>query len=75
MAEQFTYDQVMSYCARYAEDHPDQRNGQAHYNAVRLLGLPAHEAPPEADCFSVDKRLPAFLAWLARYLAEQQPDA
>lgn len=57
----------------YLRDHPDQREGQAHYNAFRILWphLQADVAGTERDCFSVDARLPAFLEWLEKALARE----
>ncbi|OLF06949.1 hypothetical protein BLA60_29230 [Actinophytocola xinjiangensis] len=47
--------------------HPDQREGQAYVNAARMMwpGL-LDDIPPECDPFTVDRRLPAFLDWLAQ---------
>ncbi|WP_141979702.1 hypothetical protein [Saccharothrix saharensis] len=53
---------------------PEMREGQAHYVAL-CRGWPhLHEqiAGTERDCFSVDRRLPAFLAWVEEALAAEQ---
>jgi hypothetical protein len=52
---------------------PSQREGQAHYNALRM-GWPHLEAQvvaTERDCFSSDKVLPEFLAWVDQVLANE----
>ncbi|GAB2824870.1 hypothetical protein GCM10027200_25290 [Lentzea nigeriaca] len=57
---------------------PSQREGQAHYNALRI-GWPHLEAQvlgTDRDCFSSDKALPALLAWVDQALPaeEHHPD-
>jgi hypothetical protein len=58
--------------------YPAQREGQAHYNALRT-GWPHLEAQvlgTNRDCFSSDKALPELLAWVDQVLPneEQHPD-
>jgi hypothetical protein len=59
-------------------EYPEQREGQAHYNALRI-GWPHLEAQvlrTERDCFNSDKALPKLLAWIDEVLPneEKQPD-
>ncbi|MFD9699439.1 hypothetical protein [Lentzea sp. NPDC059081] len=58
--------------------YPDQREGQAHYNALRM-GWPHLEAQvlgTDRDCYGSDKALPRLLAWIDQVLPheEQHPD-
>lgn len=57
--------------------HPDERVGQAHYNALRLEWphLQHEIVGTERDCFSADSQLPAFLDWVGHALAEEQRQA
>ncbi|MDR6597550.1 hypothetical protein ACFFSW_19455 [Saccharothrix longispora] len=52
---------------------PEMREGQAHY--VALCGEWPHlleqVAGTERDCFTVDRNLPAFLAWVEEALAAE----
>ncbi|MFD5828259.1 hypothetical protein [Lentzea sp. NPDC060358] len=53
--------------------NPSQREGQAHYNALRM-GWPHLEAlvvATERDCYSSDKALPSFLEWVERVLTDE----
>ncbi|WP_189221396.1 hypothetical protein [Saccharothrix coeruleofusca] len=70
-------DQVSRYLDfldEYLRQHPDEREGQAHYNALRTLWphLQHEIAGTERDCFSLDRNLPAFLAWVEEALAADQ---
>ncbi|MDX8144504.1 hypothetical protein SK854_20465 [Lentzea sp. BCCO 10_0061] len=56
--------------------YPDQREGQAHYNALRM-GWPHLEAQvlgTDRDCYSSDKALPALLAWVDQVLPGEAQD-
>ena len=60
-------DEVMRQC-------PNQREGQAHYNALRM-GWPHLEAQvvaTERDCYSSDQVLPRFLEWVERVLKDEE---
>ena len=50
---------------------PGQREGQVFYNALRTgwPGLELEIRGTELDPFTLDQRLPAFLAWVERRLA------
>ncbi|MFD9736679.1 hypothetical protein [Umezawaea sp. NPDC059074] len=53
-------------------EHTDQREGQAYYNAVRMV-WPEHQheiVGTERDCFNDDRRLPAFLDWVEQVLSQ-----
>jgi hypothetical protein len=58
----------------YMRRHPEEREGQAHYNALRLEWphLQHEIVGTERDCFSADDRLPAFLDWVEHALAAEQ---
>jgi hypothetical protein len=58
----------------YMRHHPDQRVGQAYYNALRLEWphLQHEIVATERDCFSSDSQLPAFLDWVEHALAAEQ---
>jgi hypothetical protein len=47
-------------------DYPDQREGQAYYNAFRMIWpeLEHEIVGTERDCFNDDRNLPAFLDWV-----------
>jgi hypothetical protein len=53
---------------------PEQREGQAHYNALRI-GWPHLEAQvihTDRDCFSSDTALPELLAWIDQVLPHEK---
>ncbi|GLZ34911.1 hypothetical protein Lesp02_70980 [Lentzea sp. NBRC 105346] len=53
---------------------PSQREGQAHYNALRM-GWPHLEAQvvgTDRDCYSSDRALPAFLTWVEQVLTNNE---
>jgi hypothetical protein len=52
---------------------PSQREGQAHYNALRMgwPHLEAHVLGTERDCYSSDKALPDLLAWIDQVLPHE----
>ena len=55
---------------------PAQREGQAHYNALRT-GWPHLESQvlgTDRDCFSSDKALPELLAWVDEILPKEEHD-
>ncbi|MER5268457.1 hypothetical protein ABTZ99_40830 [Actinosynnema sp. NPDC002837] len=58
----------------YMRSHPEERTGQAHYNALRLEWphLQHEIAGTERDCFSDDRQLPAFLDWVERALTAEE---
>ena len=52
--------------------HPDQREGQAYYNAFRM-GWPGliEQLPGDLDPYSLDSNLPGFLEWVEQTLDDQ----
>lgn len=68
-------DAMSRYLDRVEEvlrDYPDQREGQAYYNALRMIWpeLQHEIAGTERDCFNDDRRLPAFLGWVEQVLSD-----
>jgi hypothetical protein len=59
-------DQFLDEVQATMEQYPDQREGQAYFNAFRLRWpeLSAEVTGTERDPYSNDRNLPAFLAWL-----------
>lgn len=58
---------VTNLAARLREQHPDWREGQLHFNALRRVApdVAGHVTATDADPFYLDARLPAFWAALA----------
>jgi hypothetical protein len=58
-------------------EHPDQREGQAYYNALRMIWpeLQHEIVGTERDCFSDDRSLPAFLDWVEQVLSDDLKNA
>jgi hypothetical protein len=56
--------------------YPDQREGQAYYNALRMIwpDLQHEIVGTERDCYSDDRRLPAFLDWVEQVLSDDMAD-
>jgi hypothetical protein len=61
-------DEYLDEVRKTMEHYPDQREGQAFYNAFRLRWphLEAEVVGTERDPFSNDRNLPAFLEWLEK---------
>ncbi|WP_410659230.1 hypothetical protein [Amycolatopsis sp. lyj-112] len=59
------FNEYLDLVAEVRRRHPEQREGQAYFNAARMMwpGL-LDDIPAERDPFTVDRRLPAFLEWL-----------
>jgi hypothetical protein len=59
------FNEYLDVVAELQRRYPEQREGQAYFNAARIMwpGL-LDDIPPECDPFTVDRRLPAFLDWL-----------
>ncbi|MCP2164427.1 hypothetical protein LX83_001267 [Goodfellowiella coeruleoviolacea] len=58
----------------YRRHHPEQREGQAHYNVLRREwpDLQHEVVGTDRNCYGDDRRLPAFLSWVERALSAEQ---
>ncbi|MFI7121749.1 hypothetical protein [Amycolatopsis sp. NPDC049868] len=70
------FDEYLDVVAEVRRRHPEQREGQAYFNAARTMwpGL-LDDVPVDCDPFSVDSRLPAFLEWLPQAHAARRTRA